>query len=446
MTKMFGTDGVRGVANSQLTPELAFRLGRAAGTTLKNPGQRSAMIVGRDSRISGSMLESALVAGICSAGVDVLTAGIIPTPAVAYLSRTLDTCAGVVISASHNPAADNGIKFFNSLGFKLDDQLEEQIESLVLQNTDRLPRPTGKDLGRVLPLADGGERYLASLKSLVKGNFSGLKVVVDCANGAAYELAPRLLRELGAQVIALNDLPNGLNINENSGSTHPEALQEAVVRFGAHLGLAHDGDADRVIAVDELGRLVNGDQILVTCGLAMKEKGELGDKVVVTVMSNLGLKHAFAQAGINVIETKVGDRFVLEKMVETGAVLGGEQSGHIIFLQHCTTGDGMLTALKLLEVLQESGKQLSVLADQMTIYPQVLINVRVKDKTGWEANEVLQAAIMNGERMLAGKGRLLVRASGTEPLIRVMAEGPDREELSSLARDVAAAIEGELGS
>jgi len=441
---MFGTDGIRGLANADLTPELSFKLGRAAGALLQEPGQKSAMVVGRDTRLSGSMLEAALVAGICSAGVDVYLAGVIPTPAVAYLARTMDICAGVVISASHNPAPDNGIKFFNHQGFKLDDALEEKIEQLILGDLNDLPRPTGRDLGSIIPLPDAQERYVHFLKSLVKQPLTGMKIVVDCAHGAAFEVAPRVFRELGAQVISLFDLPNGTNINDGCGSTHPGALQEAVIKYGAHLGIAHDGDADRVLAVDEQGQLVDGDQILVICGLALQKEKILGGKVVVTVMSNLGLKQAFEANGIEVLETKVGDRFVLEKMVESGAILGGEQSGHIIFLQHNTTGDGVLTALQLVQVLRESGQPLSQLAGQMKTFPQVLVNVRVKSKAGWEENSRIRAAINEGENALQGKGRLFVRASGTESLIRVMAEGPNQEELQKITAEVARIVAMEL--
>jgi phosphoglucosamine mutase len=390
------------------------------------------------------MLENALTAGLCSAGVDVWSAGVVPTPAIAYLARSLDACAGVVISASHNPAPDNGIKFFNHQGFKLDDLLEEQIEALIAGDLRGISRPTGSLLGRVIRYDEGLEKYLAFLKSTVAIDFAGLRVVVDCANGAAFEAAPRLFRELGAQVISLHDQPDGLNINLKCGSTHPESLQEAVVHYGAHLGIAHDGDADRVIAVDEQGCLVNGDVIMVICGLALQQKKRLRERIVVTVMSNLGLKQAFAAAGITVFETKVGDRFVLEKMLETDAILGGEQSGHIIFLEHATTGDGILTALQLLQVMKESGKPLSALARQMQTLPQVLVNVRVKDKNGWEENPRISEAIAAGEKALSGQGRLFVRASGTEPLIRVMAEGPDKDELERLAEQVAVIVQQEL--
>lgn len=444
MAKLFGTDGVRGLANAELTPELAFRLGRAAGALLQIQGEKARMVVGRDTRLSGPMLEAALTAGICSSGVDVYLAGVVPTPAVAYLARTLDTCAGVVISASHNPAADNGIKFFNHQGFKLADSIEEEIEELVLGDMSELLRPTGADLGQVILLDDGTERYISFLKDLAPEPLTGLKIVIDCANGAASSISPRVFRELGAQVISLCDLPTGTNINDGCGSTHPQALKEAVLKYGANFGLAHDGDADRVLAVDEQGQLVDGDQIMVICGLALDKKKALGGKVVVTVMSNLGLKQAFDAAGIEVLETKVGDRYVLEEMVASGAILGGEQSGHIIFLEHNTTGDGLLTALQLAQVIHASGQSLSSLAAQMQVLPQVLINVRVKSKDGWEENLPIQEAIKKGEAVLQGRGRLLIRASGTEPLLRIMAEGPNQEELQSLVDEIAKLVSEEL--
>ncbi|MFZ5753935.1 MAG: phosphoglucosamine mutase [Bacillota bacterium] len=445
MAVMFGTDGVRGVANRELTPELAFKLGRAAASLLKPEKGRGSIVIGRDTRHSGPMLEGALLAGICSAGLDVYLAGVIPTPAIAFLTRELEACAGAVISASHNPAPDNGIKFFNHKGFKLDDELEEKIEALVLGDLEGLPRPTGADLGKVIPLPDAVERYVNFLKNTVKGDLTGLKIVMDCANGAAYQAAPILLRGLGAEIIVLNNEPDGININDECGSTHPAGLQEAVLEHKAHLGLAYDGDADRVIAVDEKGELVDGDKILVICGLNLHKKNKLGEKIVVTVMSNWGLKQAFHKEKVEVLETKVGDRFVLEKMLESGAVLGGEQSGHIIFLKHNTTGDGILTSLQLLQVLKEKGQPLSTLAQAMETYPQVLRNVKVKSKQGWEKNSAIQEAIARGENTLSGSGRILVRPSGTEPLIRVMAEGKDRTQLETVVNLISDVIEKELG-
>ncbi|MGI6587334.1 MAG: phosphoglucosamine mutase [Peptococcia bacterium] len=445
MGKLFGTDGVRGLANSELTPELAFRLGRAAGALLKKPKERTAMLLGTDTRISSSLLEGALAAGVCSSGVDVYVAGVIPTPAVAYLTREMKTCAGVVISASHNSFEDNGIKFFNEDGYKLPDELEEKIEALVLRDTDKLPRPTGSEVGRIIPFPNALNRYVKFLKEKVAASFTGLRIVVDCAHGAVCEVAPRVYRELGAQVISINDLPTGVNINKNCGSTHLESLQEAVLKYNANLGIAHDGDGDRLIAVDEKGQEVNGDQILVICGLALQEKGQLQEKVVVTVMSNLGLKKAFNQAGVQVYEIKVGDRYVLEKMLETGAVLGGEQSGHIIFLEQNTTGDGILTALHLLSVVKETEQPLSELAMQMITYPQVLLNVKVKNKKSWSENRAIQKSISEGEKVLGQKGRILVRPSGTEPLLRVMAEGEDKAQLEEITGQIGKVIARELG-
>lgn len=446
MGKLFGTDGVRGLANSDLTPELAYRLGRVAAALLKKqkPGLRTAIVLGKDTRISGAMLEAALAAGVCSSGVDVYLAGVIPTPAIAYLTRKLQVCSGVVISASHNPFADNGIKFFNEQGYKLPDELEEQIEELVLQKEVPLPRPTGSELGKIIPLEKAVDDYVNFLKEKLPVSLKGLKIVVDCAHGAVSEVAPRVYRELGAQVISINDLPTGTNINEKCGSTHLASLQEAVLKYGADMGIAHDGDGDRVIAVDENGKEVNGDKILVICGLALQAAGKLQEKVVVTVMSNLGLKKAFQQAGVHVYETKVGDRYVLEKMLETGTILGGEQSGHIIFTRYNTTGDGILTALTLLGVIVESGKKLSALAAQMETYPQVLLNVKVADKD-WEKHPAIRQAITAGEQELGGDGRILVRPSGTEPLIRVMAEGKDEKQLKEIAGRIGKIIEQELG-
>lgn len=446
MGKLFGTDGVRGLANSDLTPELAYRLGRVAAALLKKqkPGLRTAIVLGKDTRISGAMLEAALAAGVCSSGVDVYLAGVIPTPAIAYLTRKLQVCSGVVISASHNPFADNGIKFFNEQGYKLPDELEDQIEELVLQKEVPLPRPTGSELGKIIPLEKAVDDYVNFLKEKLPVSLKGLKIVVDCAHGAVSEVAPRVYRELGAQVISINDLPTGTNINEKCGSTHLASLQEAVLKYGADMGIAHDGDGDRVIAVDENGKEVNGDKILVICGLALQAAGKLQEKVVVTVMSNLGLKKAFQQAGVHVYETKVGDRYVLEKMLETGTILGGEQSGHIIFTRYNTTGDGILTALTLLGVIVESGKKLSALAAQMETYPQVLLNVKVADKD-WEKHPAIRQAITAGEQELGGDGRILVRPSGTEPLIRVMAEGKDEKQLKEIAGRIGKIIEQELG-
>jgi len=443
--KIFGTDGVRGQANSDLTPELAFKLGRAAAYILNPQDRKKAIVIGKDTRISGDMLESALIAGICSAGVNVLKVGVMPTPGIAFLTRKLEAMAGVVISASHNPAGDNGIKFFNHQGFKLPDEIENKIELIIAQGMEEIPYPIGADVGKVEDIKEGSRLYKEFLREAVDINLDGLKVVTDCANGAAYIISPSLLRELGVEVISIFEKPDGININKDCGSTHMGALQKVVLESGAHLGIAYDGDSDRVLAVDELGNIVDGDQILVICGLELQKQGLLtGNKVVGTVMSNLGLKQAFEKSGIKVEETKVGDRYVLERMQETGAILGGEQSGHIIFLNYNTTGDGILTALKLLEVVKKNGRPLSQLAQQMERFPQLLVNVRVKDKSSWQTNESIQNIIKDYDQKLGKRGRILVRASGTEALIRVMAEGNDLAELEQITQEIAQVIAKEL--
>ncbi|BAF58719.1 MAG: phosphoglucosamine mutase [Pelotomaculum sp.] len=433
MGVMFGTDGVRGVANRDLSPLLAFKIGRAGAHVLARQSPNAAMVIGRDTRISGDMLEAALVAGICSAGVDVLKVGVMPTPAVAYLTRKLEAAAGVVISASHNPVDDNGIKFFGATGYKLSDEVEAEIEALVMDECAGVPWPTGGRVGRVRQVGDAADLYVKFACSTAGVDLSGLKIVVDCANGAAYQVAPRVYSRLGAEVVPIFNRPDGININDGCGSTHPEALMEAVVSEKADLGLAHDGDADRVLAVDADGRLVDGDQIMVICARSLHEKGLLANEtVVVTVMSNLGLHLALRESGIRVVQTKVGDRYVLEELLRNGARFGGEQSGHIIFLDHNTTGDGILTALQLLSVIKETGKPLKELAGQMERLPQLLENVRVADKALVMNSPVLAEAIEREERLLEGMGRILVRPSGTEPLVRVMAEGKNMGQLKEI--------------
>ncbi|AEG16389.1 phosphoglucosamine mutase [Desulfofundulus kuznetsovii DSM 6115] len=433
MGAIFGTDGVRGVANRELTPELALKLGRAGAYVLSRGLPGASLVVGWDTRISSDMLEAALTAGICSAGVNVLKVGVMPTAAIAYLTRALGAAGGVVISASHNPMDDNGIKFFGASGYKLSDGMEEEIEQLV-SCPDRIPAPVGAGVGRAYPVVDAVDRYVAFLKDTVSCDFSGLKVVVDCANGAASRVAPRVLAELGAEVIPIFNAPDGVNINAGCGSTHPVALQEAVLEHGAHLGLAHDGDADRVIAVDGRGNPVDGDQIMVILARALQKKGRLAkNTVVATVMSNLGLDLALGQSGIRVLKTRVGDRYVLEELLRSGATFGGEQSGHIIMLDYNTTGDGILTALQLLQVVRETGATLQELAAQMEKLPQLLENVRVTDKEKVMNSPVLARAIREQEERLAGQGRILVRPSGTEPLVRVMVEGRDMDLLRSIA-------------
>ena len=433
MGVMFGTDGVRGVANRDLSPEMAFKLGRAGAHILARPGLNTRVVIGKDTRISGDMLEAALVAGMCSAGVDVLKVGVMPTPAIAFLTRELKAAAGVVISASHNPVEDNGIKFFGPSGYKLSDEVEAEIEALFMDECANVPYPVGAAVGRAFRVHDAADRYVKFACGTITTDLKGLKIVVDCANGAAYQVAPRIYRELGAEVTPIFHRPDGVNINDGCGSTHPGALMKAVVSHGADLGLAHDGDADRVLAVDAGGRLVDGDQIMVACARHLKNKGCLAkDTVVVTVMSNLGLHLALRDSGIRVVETKVGDRYVLEELLRTGARFGGEQSGHIIFLDHNTTGDGILTALQLLAVMKESGRSLEELAGQMERLPQLLENVPVSDKKMVMGSPLLAGAIEAEEKRLSGTGRILVRPSGTEPLVRVMAEGRDMGQLRDI--------------
>jgi len=434
--RLFGTDGVRGVANSQLTPDLAFRLGQAGAYVLSKEHPHPRIVIGKDTRISGDMLESALIAGICSVGANVLRVGVLPTPGIALLTRTLDVSAGVVISASHNPVQDNGIKFFGSSGYKLPDAIEDEIERIVVSKEKPWQTPTGGEVGRVIEVPDAESRYKDFLKSTV-GRLDGIKVVLDCANGAASFVGPQILQEVGVEVISICNTPDGININEDCGSTHPERLQKAVLEHGADLGLAMDGDADRLIVVDEKGTILDGDFIILICALALKAKGKLAqNSVVVTVMSNLGLHLALKEAGVKIYETQVGDRYVMEELIKTGAQLGGEQSGHIIFLDHNTTGDGLLTALQLLSVIKERQVPLSMLASQMQRLPQVLLNARVQHKERLMSDTRVLAKVHEVEEILNGKGRVLVRPSGTESLIRVMVEGPDQEKLLDLAQEV----------
>ncbi len=443
--RLFGTDGIRGIANLELTPELAMRVGYAAVKVLAPGNAHPFLVIGRDTRISGTMLESALAAGICSCGGRVECLGIIPTPAVAYLTRAKGADAGAVISASHNPARDNGIKFFYRTGYKLPDELELAMESLVRGEVED-GRPDGDKVGSVVHGGDAEVLYLEHLLSVASPDLTGKRVVVDCANGAVYRLAPEVLRRLGAEVEALGVDPDGRNINHACGSTRPERLQRVVVEKGADLGLAFDGDADRLLAVDESGKLVDGDAIMALCAVHMKAAGRLRkNALVATVMSNLGFHRAMRREGIEVHVTAVGDRFVLEKMLEEGLNLGGEQSGHIIFGDHATTGDGLVTALKLMEVLVESGERLSVLGGLVERVPQVLVNVRVRDRSALERAREVSEAVREWEERLGERGRVLLRPSGTEPLVRVMVEALDAALAEEAARELAAAVERELG-
>jgi len=445
LAKLFGTDGIRGVANVHLTPELALKIGRAAALVLTKEGndKRPQVLIGRDTRASGQMLEGALIAGLNSAGVDVLLAGVIPTPGVAYLTRKLQLLAGVVISASHNPIEDNGIKFFDGQGLKPPDEKEAEIEKLI--EGDDFPRPVAGEVGRVYSLDNAVELYVDFLAGCTDEDLSGLRVVLDCAHGAAYQVAPMVLQRLGAEVIVLNNRPNGVNINVDCGSTHPDLVRRAVLREGADVGLSHDGDADRVIAVDELGNIVDGDHILAMCGLDLLHRGRLpGKAIAATVYSNLALRDLFARAGGSVVITKAGDRHVLEAMQAHGLILGGEQSGHIIFREQNTTGDGILTALNILALMKRKGAPLSELAKVMQPYPQILVNVRVKNKEAFQGNGAIADRIKEAEEKLGPSGRLLVRPSGTEPVIRVMGEGPEEELVKGVVEDLASFIGSKL--
>ncbi|MCR8645941.1 phosphoglucosamine mutase [Paenibacillus sp. N1-5-1-14] len=447
MGKYFGTDGVRGVANLELTPELAYRIGRCGGYVLTGEVKQPVIVIGRDTRISGTMLESALVAGLTSIGANVVRIGVVSTPAVAYLTRVLGADAGVMISASHNPVEDNGIKFFGRDGFKLLDETENEIERLLDAAEDTLPRPVGGDLGVATDNMNAKYEYVEYLKTtLPEGTtFAGYRVVLDCANGAAYELAPKLFRELGAEVILLSAEPDGRNINANCGSTHPEALQEAVVAHGAHMGLAFDGDADRLIAIDETGAEVDGDYILSICGDALNRAGKLNKSTIVTtVMANIGFFKGIEKAGLHATKTAVGDRYVMEEMRKGGYNLGGEQSGHVIFLDYGTTGDGILSGVQLMATVVESGRKLSELKQIMRKFPQVLVNVRVEDKSKLEGNSEVERAIREVEAKLGDNGRVLVRPSGTESLVRVMAEGPDKDEVEAYVNEIVKVVAEQL--
>ena len=443
MGRLFGTDGVRGIANKNLTPSLAYEIGRAASYVLGNESHRPVFLIGRDTRISGEMLEDALAAGIMSVGGDVIKVGIIPTPAVAYLVRHYEADAGVVISASHNSFEYNGIKIFNGKGFKLDDRIEEQIEDIILAKDFQHPEYIGAEVGRCRRVEDAFDRYIESLLRTIDIRLDGMKIVLDTANGASYQVAPTVYRALGADVTVLSDTPDGININDHCGSTHPENLQRQVVEVGADVGFAYDGDADRLIVVDDKGQVLNGDHVLCICGRMLLEQGRLYDKkITATVMSNLGVHKFMKELGASVDVTGVGDRYVLESMLKTGSVLGGEQSGHMIFLEYTTTGDGVLSSLQFIKAVRESGRKVSELGADVVIYPQALVNARVNPDYKKDALEDadVQRRIEEVERKLEGVGRVLIRPSGTEPLIRVMLEGEDTAELQADAEYIAALI------
>lgn len=447
MGKLFGTDGIRGVANREITAEMAYRMGLAATAYFgQHTDAQPLILIGRDTRISGPMLESALAAGICSAGGKAILLGVIPTPAVAYLARKLGAQAGVVISASHNVFSDNGIKFFGGDGYKLPDAIEAELEEMLLEGLDKIEKPIGERVGTIEHRTDLREDYIQYALSTVQGKLDGMKIVVDCANGSSYQVTPEVLTRLGAEVIVLNNAPTGININDNCGSVHLESLQAAVKEHGADMGIAHDGDADRCLTVDENGEVVDGDHMMAICALKLQQEGKLvDDTLVATVMSNIGLHQAMKKAGIRIEVTPVGDRYVLENMRANGYVLGGEQSGHIIFSEVATTGDGLVTALQIVQAVAHSGKKLSELSACMVTFPQLLVNVRVKTKAGWETNEAIAQAIREGEEALGDTGRILVRPSGTEPLIRVMAEGPTAEVLDTIVGKIADVVRKEQG-
>lgn len=449
MGRLFGTDGVRGIANKELTPELAFNLGKAGAHVLSKEKERPVILIGKDTRISGDMLEDALSAGILAVGGNVIKVGVLPTPAIAYLVKHYKADAGVVISASHNPFEYNGIKFFNGKGFKLDDAIEEEIEDIIIRNIDVNSHITGDRLGRCLEGAEDAQTLYADfLKSCMDVDIKGMKLVLDCANGASYAVAERVYRELGADITVIGNTPDGVNINDGCGSTHPEKLQSMVIATGADLGLAFDGDADRLIAVDEKGRVIDGDKTICICAHMLKETGKLaGNRVTATVMSNLGFHKYLEELGCTIDITQVGDRYVLERMLKTGGVIGGEQSGHIIFLSHTTTGDGILSSLQLLKAVKMFGKKASELSDEITIFPQVLRNAKVKNenKRKFEEDPEILADIARLEQLLDGEGRILIRPSGTEPLVRVMLEGSDIESITKFAEELADSLTRKFG-
>lgn len=448
MARLFGTDGVRGVANEELTPLLAMQLGQAGAYVLtKENEHKPTIMVGCDTRISGDMLANALMAGVCSVGANAVYVGVMPTPAVAYLTKKYKVDAGVVISASHNPVEFNGIKFFDGNGYKLSDELEDEIEALIKSNMKDVKFPTGAQVGKIKYRTDAREEYINHSIKAVPIDLSSLKIVVDCAEGASFYTSVEALRELGANIIAIHNMPDGTNINANCGSTHMEELQARVVYEKANVGLAFDGDADRLLAVDEKGQMIDGDQIMAIIGNHMKSKGTLKkDTIVVTVMSNLGFSIMARENGINTEQTKVGDRYVLERMREIGASLGGEQSGHVIFLDENTTGDGLLSALHLLEVMVDTGKPLSELANIMTVLPQALVNAMVPNhkKDSYMEYPEIAEAIAKLEEKFAGEGRVLIRPSGTEPKVRVMIEGKNQDEINKDAKELAELIQNTI--
>lgn len=447
MARLFGTDGVRGIANEELTAELAYNIGRASAYILSE-GKKGSMIVGRDTRISGNMLEAAIVAGVTSTGIDIIEVGVLPTPSIAYLVRELNALGGFVISASHNPGEYNGIKLFDNNGLKLPDEKEAEIEKYIL-DIDEVPlRPTGKDIGKAVIYNKGKDDYKSYLKEAINIDLTGYKIALDCGNGALYKVAPELFEELNATVYLINDNPDGMNINDNCGSTNPDLVSKLVLEKKADIGISFDGDGDRIIAVDENGKIINGDHILAVCSNHLKERGKLKNNTVVgTVMTNMGLDEYLESKDMDIVKTQVGDRYILEEMLEKDYSLGGEQSGHIIFLDYNTTGDGLLTGLYLLKVMIDEDKALSVLSNNMKDFPQVLINAKVNNsmKYNYMDNDLIRNEIEKIETLFHGKGRVVIRPSGTEPLVRVMIEGEDKTLIEKVAKDLAKLIEENIG-
>jgi len=448
MGKLFGTDGVRGVANTELTCDLAYKIGVAAAYVLTRETHHSPKIlIGKDTRISGDMLESALSAGLCSVGANVISLGVVPTPAVAYLTRKYEADAGIVISASHNSAEFNGIKIFNANGYKLNDEIENSIEEHIFANLENIPLPTGDRVGRISTCETAVADYVEFVKSTIDCDLDGLKIAVDCANGASYKTSVKVLTALGAEPYVIHNTPNGTNINLKCGSTHTAEFKEYVKNINVDIGLSFDGDADRLLVIDENGELVDGDKIMLICALHLKEKNMLmKNTLVTTVMTNLGLTLAAKENGINIVQTNVGDRYVLEKMLEEGYILGGEASGHIIFLNHNTTGDGLISALQLLSIVKKTGKKVSELASVFQTLPQVIVNAKVSNskKYSFDKDKAIVEEIKTLEKEFDGKGRVLIRASGTEPCVRVMIEGEDMKLITQRANCLAKLIEARL--
>lgn len=447
MGKLFGTDGIRGIANIDLTPELAFKAGRA-GAHILAKGKKGKIIIGKDTRISGDMLEAAMIAGITSMGIDVISVGIIPTPAVAYLTRKYECLAGVVISASHNPGEYNGIKFFNSKGLKLTDETEEEIENIILNNVDIDIRPIKDEVGKVIIKDDASKDFMDFLASIVDLDLTGVKVAMDCGHGALYKIGPELIKRLNGELVVINTEPNGMNINDNCGSTNAAMIQKLVLDEKADIGISFDGDGDRIIAVDELGNILDGDHILAICGTELYKQGKLKNNTIVgTIMTNMGLDMYLKENGMNIVKTTVGDRYILEEMIASDYSLGGEQSGHIIFLDYNTTGDGLGTGLHLLSVMKSTGKTMSELNNLMTNFPQVLINAKVKNewKYKYDENEEIRNEIKRVEDIFHGEGRVVIRPSGTEPLVRVMIEAKEDNGIEKIAQDLVDFIENRIG-